>query len=108
MSGSKWILEVYLVLSVSENPVITLEFDDLPQLRLALTNIPDHKYIVEIPASASAADRIALLDLRAQSAAMPVGSLMKPMTGNLPFATGLCPLGTVWGVSSLRDDNGIV
>jgi hypothetical protein len=66
MSGSKWILEVYLVLSVSETPVLTLEFDNLPQLRLALANIPGHKYIVKMPASSSAADRIALLDLRAQ------------------------------------------
>jgi len=67
MSGNKWILEVYLVRNASsDHPVITLEFEHLPQLRIALTNIPDHKYIVEMPASATAADRIALLDLRAQ------------------------------------------
>ena len=67
MSGNKWILEVYLVRKTSEDhPVITLEFENLPQLRIALTNIPNHKYIVEMPASATASDRIALLDLRAQ------------------------------------------
>lgn len=67
MSGNKWILEVYLVGTASDDPpVITLEFENLPQLRIALANIPDHKYIVEMPASATAADRIALLDLRAQ------------------------------------------
>ena len=67
MSGNKWILEVYLVRTASEDhPVITLEFENLPQLRIALTNFPNHKYIVEMPASAAAADRIALLDLRAQ------------------------------------------
>jgi hypothetical protein len=66
MSGSKWILEVYLVLSDGEDPVITLEFDNLSQLRLALANIPDHKYIVVLPGSASAADQTTLLDLRAQ------------------------------------------
>ena len=67
MSGNKWILEVYLVRTASEDhPVITLEFENLPQLRIALTNMPDHKYIVEMPASVTAADRIALLDLRAQ------------------------------------------
>jgi hypothetical protein len=67
MSGNKWILEVYLIRGASEDhPVITLEFDNLPQLRIALTNIPDHKYIVEMPASATAPDRVALLDLRAQ------------------------------------------
>ena len=66
MSGTKWILEVYLVLSVSENPMVTLKFDNLSQLRLALANLPDHKYIVEVPSSATAADRITLLDLRAQ------------------------------------------
>jgi hypothetical protein len=54
-------------LSRYENPpVITLEFKNLPQLRIALANIPNHKYIVEMPANATAADRIALLDLRAQ------------------------------------------
>jgi hypothetical protein len=67
MSGSKWTLKVYLVTRASEDhPVITLEFEKLPQLRIALANIPNHKYIVKMPASASAADRVALLDLRAQ------------------------------------------
>jgi hypothetical protein len=67
MSGNKWILEVYPVRRASkDHPVITLEFDNLPQLRIALNNFPDHKYIVEMPASATAADRVALLDLRAQ------------------------------------------
>ena len=67
MSGNKWILEVYLVRTASEDPpVITLEFDNLPQLRIALKTFPDHKYIVEMPAIATAADRVALLDLRAQ------------------------------------------
>jgi hypothetical protein len=67
MSGNRWILEVYLVRTASEDPpVITLEFENLPQLRIALANIPNHKYIVKMPASATAADRVALLDLRAQ------------------------------------------
>jgi len=67
MSGNKWILEVYPVRRASEDhPVITLEFENLPQLRIALTNIPNHKYIVEMPAGATAADRVTLLDLRAQ------------------------------------------
>ena len=67
MSGNKWILEVYLVRTASEDqPVITLESKNLPQLRIALKNFPDHKYIVEMPASATAADRVAILDLRAQ------------------------------------------
>jgi hypothetical protein len=67
MSGNKWILEVYLIGKASEDrPVITLEFENLPQLRIALTNIPNHKYIVEMPAGATAADRVTLLDLRAQ------------------------------------------
>ena len=67
MSGNMWILEVYPIRRASEDhPVITLEFDNLPQLRIALKNFPDHKYIVEMPASATAADRVALLDLRAQ------------------------------------------
>ena len=67
MSGNKWILEVYPVRTASgDHPVITLEFENLPQLRIALTNIPNHKYIVEMPANATAADRIAFLDLRAQ------------------------------------------
>jgi hypothetical protein len=66
MSGNKWILEVYLVRRASEDhPVITLEFDNLPQLRIALKNFPGHKYIVKMSASATAADRVALLDLRA-------------------------------------------
>ena len=58
---------VYLVRKTSEDhPVITLEFENLPQLRIALTNIPNHKYIVEMPAGATAADRVTLLDLRAR------------------------------------------
>ena len=61
MSANTWILDVYLVRAASEDhPVITMELANLPQLRIALTNIPTHKYIVEKPASASAADRIAL------------------------------------------------
>jgi hypothetical protein len=67
MRGNEWTLEVYLVRNASnEHPVDTMEFESLPQLRIALANIPNHKYIVEMPASATAADRIALLDLRAQ------------------------------------------
>jgi hypothetical protein len=67
MRGNEWTLEVYLVRNAgNEHPVVTLEFENLPQLRIALASIPNHKYIVEMPASATAADRIALLDLRAQ------------------------------------------
>jgi hypothetical protein len=66
MSGNKWILEVYLVRAGNEDdPVLKMDFETLPQLRIALTNIPNRKYIVELPAAATAADRIALLDLRA-------------------------------------------
>jgi hypothetical protein len=76
MSGNKWILEVYLVRKASaDHPVITLEFENLPQLRIALTNIPNHKYVVEMPTSATAADRITLLDLRAQGFDIAVRSL---------------------------------
>ena len=67
MSGSKWILEVYLVKMASVvDHIATIEFDSLVQLRLALARTHDRKYIVELPADASAADRITLLDLRAQ------------------------------------------
>jgi hypothetical protein len=40
--------------------------NNLPPLRIALKNFPDHKYIVEMPTSATPADRVTLLDLRAQ------------------------------------------
>jgi len=44
MSRNKWIAEVYLVRTASEDPpVITLELKSLPQFR-----IPGHKYIIEI------------------------------------------------------------
>ena len=66
MSGSKWILEVYRPTSAGENHVMTLEFENLPQLRLALTGIRDHKFIVQLPTGATASDRNAPLDIRAQ------------------------------------------
>jgi hypothetical protein len=43
-----------------------LEFESLPQLRIALANIHDHKFIVGSPANATAADRSTLLDMRDQ------------------------------------------
>lgn len=66
MSNCKWILEVYRATSAGDYHVITLEFESLPQLRIALANIPDRKFIVKMPANATAADRNALLDMRAQ------------------------------------------
>ena len=66
MSERKWILEVYQATSAGDNQVISLEFESLPQLRLALTTMHDHKFIVEIPSDATAADRNTLLDMRAQ------------------------------------------
>jgi len=67
MSRNKWIAEVYLVRTAGEDPpVITLELKNPSAGFVLHANIPSHKYIIEMPASAAAADRIAILDLRAQ------------------------------------------
>jgi hypothetical protein len=66
VSDSKWILEVYRATSAGDDHVITLKFESLLQLRLALIGIRDHKFIAQLPAYATAADRSALLDMRAQ------------------------------------------
>ena len=66
MSDGKWILEVYRGASAGDDHVITLEFESFPQLRLALSTMHSHKFSVEIPADATAADRNTLLDMKGQ------------------------------------------
>jgi hypothetical protein len=66
MSAGRWILEVYRAETAGDDYVETFEFENLPQLRIALGSIPDRKFVVKMPAGATAADRNTLLDMRAR------------------------------------------
>jgi hypothetical protein len=66
MSGrEKWVLEIHRALG-GGGPIATEEFESLSLLRAAIIETHDKKFIVEPPARATAADRITLLDMRAQ------------------------------------------
>jgi hypothetical protein len=46
--------------------IATAQFESLPLLRTAVIENRGKRFVVELPSHASAADRIALLDMRAQ------------------------------------------
>lgn len=65
MKSDKWVLEIYRALG-GGNHIATAQFESLSLLRAAIIETHDKKFIVELPARATAADRITLLDMRAQ------------------------------------------
>jgi len=66
MSGrDKWVLEIYRGLGGGDH-IARVEFESLSLLRAAITETHDKKFIVDLPAHATAADRLTLLDMRAQ------------------------------------------
>jgi hypothetical protein len=65
MSREIWVLEIYRSGGGGDR-IATLEFAALPLLRIALSENRGKKFIVEMPADVTAADRTTLLDLRAQ------------------------------------------
>jgi len=66
MSSEKWRLEIYNPDEASNSPVATCEFNSLASLRITIVENPGRKFVVELPAHATAADRNTLLDLRSQ------------------------------------------
>ena len=65
MSREKWLLEIYRT-NGGRDLIATMQFESFPLLRIAVGENRGKSFIVELPSQASAADRIALLDLRAQ------------------------------------------
>ena len=64
MRSDKWVLEMYRA-NAGGDLITTAEFET-SMLRSAIAETHDKKFIVRLPAYATAADRITLLDLRAQ------------------------------------------
>ena len=64
-AGDRWILEIYRAQGGSE-PIATVEFESFRQLHVAIVKDRGKKFIVETASGVSAADRVTLLDLRAQ------------------------------------------
>lgn len=64
-TGDKWILEIYRSQGSSEH-IATVEFASFRLLQVAIVKDRGKKFIVEPPSRVSAADRVTLLDLRAQ------------------------------------------
>jgi hypothetical protein len=60
----KYILEVHLDKVADEGSVVTSEFETTRQLRTALPSIRDHKFVIQLLASATREDRATLLYLR--------------------------------------------
>jgi hypothetical protein len=65
MSQKQWMLKIYQSGGEGDR-IATMEFATLPLLRIAIAENRGKKFTVEPPAHATAADRITLLDLRAQ------------------------------------------
>jgi hypothetical protein len=66
MSHEKWLLEIYRVEDASSSLISTHEFNSLASLRITIVENAGMRFIVREPARATAADRLTLLDLRAQ------------------------------------------
>ena len=77
MSREKWLLEIYGA-NGGRDLIATMLFESLPPLRIAVVENRGKRFIVELPSQASAADRIALLDLRAQGFNIALGSPRQP------------------------------
>lgn len=66
MIADKWTLEIYRLASDPRSLLATHEFNSLASLRITIVENPGKKFVVGLPAHATAADRNTLLDLRAQ------------------------------------------
>jgi hypothetical protein len=64
-AGDRWVLEIYRAPGGSEH-IATAEFESFRLLQVAIIKDRGKKFIVEPPSRVSAADRVTLLDLRAQ------------------------------------------
>jgi hypothetical protein len=78
MGRDKWVLEIYLRDGPMKSPISTLEFDDLPSLRIAVVQNRERAFIVREPSHAGPGDRATLLDLRAQGFNIALGSPHQP------------------------------
>lgn len=64
-AGDRWVLEIYRAQGGGEH-IATVEFETFRLLQVAIVKDLCKKFVVEPPSRVSAADRITLLDLRAQ------------------------------------------
>jgi hypothetical protein len=73
MSREKWLLKIYRAADASTSLISTHEFNGLASLRIAIVENRGMTFIVRQPTHATAADRITLLDLRAQAFNISIG-----------------------------------
>ena len=65
MSGSNWVLELHIKQRVSNSLIMRREFSGLPALRISIMQNRGRRFIITPPASMTAGDRTALLNMRA-------------------------------------------
>jgi hypothetical protein len=74
MSREKWSLEIYRVGDTSSSLISAHKFNSLASLRIAIVENRGMTFIVREPTHATAADRITLLDLRAQGFSISIAA----------------------------------
>ncbi len=65
MNGSNWVLELHVEQRSPNSLIMRREFSGLPALRIAVIKNRERRFIITPPASMTAGDRIALLNMRA-------------------------------------------
>ena len=65
MSGSNWVLELHIEQRVPNSLIMRREFSGLPALRISIMQNRGRRFIITPPASMTAGDRTALLNMRA-------------------------------------------
>ena len=65
MSGSNWVLELHIEQRVLNSLIMRREFSGLPALRISIMQNRGRRFIITPPASMTAGDRTALLNMRA-------------------------------------------
>ena len=65
MSGSNWVLELHIEQRVPNSLIMRREFSGVPALRISIMQNRGRRFIITPPASMTAGDRTALLNMRA-------------------------------------------
>ena len=66
MSGSNWVLELHIEQRATNSLIMRREFNDLQALRVSIIQNRGRRFIITPPASMTAGDRTALLNMRAE------------------------------------------
>ena len=65
MSGTNWVLELHIEQRAPNSLIMRREFNDLQALRVSIIQNRGRRFIITPPASMTAGDRTALLNMRA-------------------------------------------